>query len=128
MKVDVEGNSFNSYEDASEPDAISCPGSDDRWGIPSMGTTPQITTMIATVPDPTREFLALDFDHTIDGLLQEAIDNQYLESYSWLPWKSPGENGSSTEQEMETERKRLKEPGLIVLKYFSQSRSKGGNG
>jgi hypothetical protein len=128
MRVDVEGNSFSSYEAANEPNAISCPGGNDRWGIPSNGTTPQITTIIATVPDPTREHLALDFDHTIDGLLQAAIDNQYLESYSWLPWKSPGENGNTTEQEMETERKRLKEPGLIVLKYFSQSRSKGEMG
>ena len=93
-------------------------------------TTPQITAIIATVPDPTREHLALDFDHTIDGLLQAANDNGYLESYSWLPWKDPGETSTAIEltttgqeqlQERERERKRLKEPGLIILKYFDRT-------
>jgi hypothetical protein len=143
MKVDLDGSSFTSSSTAAEADAVSCPGGSDRWGIPdapppskqveagprTVTETPQITAIIATVPDPTREHLALDFDHTIDGLLQAANDNGYLESYSWLPWKSPGEASETLElatteqdqlQEIERERKRLKEPGLIVLKKYDK--------
>ena len=136
VKVDVDTRSFSASAAASglaapqpsgqSPDAVSCPGAKDQWGIPVSSTQkPQITAIIATVPDPTREHLALDFDHIIDGLLQAANDNGYLESYSWLPWKPPGESSvadlAATEREKEMEQKRLRQPGLIVLKYYDPS-------
>jgi hypothetical protein len=146
IRVFADGSYFNSKATAAEAGGEACSDSADPWGIPGTQATrkgaknlpqatsatvqdrkPQITAIIATVPEPTREHLALDFDHTIDGLLQAANDNGYLESYTWLPWKSPDEESvelAATAQdqleEQERERNRLREPGLIVMKYFDQ--------
>ena len=59
------------------------------WGIPQSGADgAEISTIIATVPDPIHSHLALDFDRTIDAILLAAADNHYLSSYYWLPWRS----------------------------------------
>jgi hypothetical protein len=52
-----------------------CDGETGKWGIPKAvefpepDTTPKITVIIATVPDPIRTNLALQFDWTIDAML-----------------------------------------------------------
>ena len=86
----------------------------------SNDATPQIVAIIATVPDPVHTNLALQFDRTIDSLIEAAGDNAYVSSYYWLPWNEQqkksvmeevSEPNSSTEQE--------KQPGLIIFKPLS---------
>jgi hypothetical protein len=101
-----------------------------RWKLRSVGipsklpdtdaSIPEITAITAVVPDPERGHLELDFDRTIDALMQAASDNGYVGSYYWLPWKTknqlqgtpPSADGSGDEAA-----ERPKQPGLIVLKY-----------
>jgi hypothetical protein len=97
----------------------------DGWGIPvpskSKTTThPHITGFIATVPDPIHSSLALEFDRSIDVLMQAAEVNGYVGSYYWLPWKRQGETikpaQPASEAEMKEEIEREKQPGLIIFK------------
>ena len=120
LKLKVDSERFHLNETASTPAETSC--GEDRWGLPgapSGGVKPDITAIIAAVPDPLRAITALGFDRTIDALLQAAAENEYLESYSWVPWKNnvtsdkKGENATETAEEQERER----QPGLIILKY-----------
>jgi hypothetical protein len=58
-----------------------CPGNDE-WGIPwNAPHTPEVSAVIATVPDPIHSHLALDFDRAIDAIFLAAADNHYLVSY-----------------------------------------------
>ena len=81
-----------------------CEDSGDRWGIPKISSDGvnatnsisaddvhqlEIRAIIAAVPDPVHSHLALEFDRTIDSLMQAAADNRYLGSNYWLPWKAP---------------------------------------
>ncbi len=120
LNLKTESERFHLNETASTPAETSC--GEDRWGLPdavSGAVKPEITAIIAAVPDPLRGITALEFDRTIDALLQAAADNHYLESYSWLPWKNnvvaeqKGEDATGNPQEQERERM----PGLIILKY-----------
>jgi hypothetical protein len=62
----------------------------DAWGMPEKAAEiPEVSAMIATVPDPIHSHLALDFDRSIDAILLAAEDNHYLGSYYWLPWRAP---------------------------------------
>ncbi len=108
------------------PEGSTCEGSSDPWGIPEKlpdGSQPEITAIVATVPDPERGHLELDFDRTIDALMQAASDNGYVGSYFWLPWKASNERGSKTlsanASGSEENKERKREPGLIILKYGS---------
>jgi hypothetical protein len=98
-----------------------CSGSTDSWGIPSKlpdNSAPAITAIIAAVPDPERGHLELDFDRTIDSLMQAAADNNYVGSYFWLPWKTAdNREGTNTPTSAEEDADRRNEPGLIILKY-----------
>jgi hypothetical protein len=100
-----------------------CVGESGKWGIPvarhfvGLAAKPAITAIIATVPDPIRTNLAVQFDWTIDAMLDAAADNGYMSTYYWLPWdESAGageENKPTTGSGLgEQERK----PGLIILK------------
>jgi hypothetical protein len=109
----------------------------DRWGIPKVSpkdpneatSTPaedvhrlEIRTIISVVPDPVHSHLALEFDRTIDSLMQAAADNSYLGSNYWLPWRnqhgsSASAESSATETRFEEDRDREQQPGLIILKY-----------
>jgi len=125
MALSANGTTFKSDTTGSTSTEAACPGSpNDPWGIPSATAQlkPAITAIIATVPDPTREHQTLTFDQTIDGLLQAAADNGYVESFYWLPWKDPAEHASvgtlvSGDENLD-DQKRLRQPGLIVLKHF----------
>lgn len=119
LNLKIDSERFHLNEIASTPAETSC--SEDRWGLPNAASgavKPQITAIIAAVPDPLRAITALEFDRTIDALLEAAADNGYLESYSWLPWKNEvavekkGENATETIEQQERER----QPGLIILK------------
>lgn len=102
-----------------------CNGSFDTWwGIPSKlpdtdASIPEITAITAVVPDPERGHSELDFDRTIDALMQAASDNGYVGSYYWLPWKTRNQfkSISTSADDSSEEAERLKQPGLIVLKY-----------
>jgi DNA-binding transcriptional MerR regulator len=96
----------------------------DTWGLPSnVVGSPEISTIIATVPDPIHSHLALDFDRAIDAILLAAADNHYLSSYYWLPWRSQISTSSSGDTTAnatkstgaDVARERL--PGLIILRY-----------
>ena len=94
------------------------------WNIPQGGPhDPEISAIIATIPDPIHSHLALDFDRSIDAILLAAADNQYLSSYYWLPWRnqvsssSTGESTSSATSATEQDNTRELQPGLIILRY-----------
>jgi hypothetical protein len=100
-----------------------CEGEKGKWGVPRPGefvgqeAKPKITAIIATVPDPIRTNLALQFDWTIDAMLEAAADNEYVSTYYWLPWDVSAGRGEENKQTTggglgEQERK----PGLIILK------------
>jgi hypothetical protein len=104
-------------------DAAGCSGGDNLsgWGIPGPkdAIKPEIHAIIASVPDPIHTHLQLEFDRTIDALLQAAAENGYIGSYFWLPWRSPGESGNSTAAAAvgTPDPARENQPGLIILKY-----------
>jgi hypothetical protein len=105
---------------------VPCGVSDkNRWGLPEKAengsdSSPNITALIATVPDPVHTHLALAFDRSMQVLLQAAFDSGYVSSNYWLPWKSdhgisryiesPGGNEPGHNPERE------REPGLMILK------------
>jgi hypothetical protein len=99
-----------------------CPGKDE-WGIPwNAPHTPEVSAVIATVPDPIHSHLALDFDRAIDAIVLAAADNHYLSSYYWLPWRAPasgpsGSEGTSGAPSKDDDGARERQPGLIVLRY-----------
>lgn len=92
-----------------------------RWGLPQEGPQPDITAVIATVPDPVHTHLAMTFDRTLDAILGASSDDGYLVSYFWLPWQHHSEalNGATAagDQEPGHDPLRERQPGLIVLKY-----------
>jgi hypothetical protein len=98
-----------------------CEQSGDVWGIPNKATPGlEIHAIIATVSDPIHSHLALEFDRSIDSLMQAAADNHYLGSAYWLPWRSPSTPATlvqPTAADQTMERKRQEQPGLIILKY-----------
>ena len=91
-----------------------------KWGIPPTSAFPngkaKITAIIATVPDPIRTNLGLQFDWGIDAMLAAAADNGYLSTYYWLPWdnKSRADEASHRARTQSAEQER--QPGLIILK------------
>jgi hypothetical protein len=92
-------------------DSWAIPDSTDRKGL-------EIHAILATIPDPIHSHLALDFDRSIDAILQAAADNHYLASSYWLPWRNPSSPFAQPEAaDQATERKRIEQPGLIILKY-----------
>ncbi len=97
-------------------------GSGDGWGIPQ-APEPEISSIVATIPDPIHSHLALDFDRSVDAILLAAADNGYLSSYYWLPWRShvnslsTNESVSSPIPQKDEDNIREREPGLIILRY-----------
>jgi hypothetical protein len=95
----------------------------DAWGVSEQSAeAPEISAIIATVPDPIHSHLALDFDRSIDAILLAAEDNHYLGSYYWLPWRSQistsfaGESTSTATRPTDEDRARERQPGLIILR------------
>ncbi|MEG9436484.1 hypothetical protein JAO29_09950 [Edaphobacter sp. HDX4] len=102
--------------------SVECGPDIQRWGIPdrALAAKPEIHAIVAAISDPVHGHLALEFDRTADSLLQAAADNHYLSSMYWLPWRGASSSAPLTSQtaaEQATERKRQRQPGLIILKY-----------
>ncbi len=134
LTLSETGRKFDSHLQVSaETKDSRCDGSEDPWGIPANlpdGTKPEITAIVAAVPDPERGHLELDFDRSVDALMQAASDNGYVGSYFWLPWKPANErqlkSTSARAVSGEEDSNRLKQPGLIVLKYGSPTNEDSG--
>jgi hypothetical protein len=109
--------SFNEDDRAQDP---GCGPANKRWGLPDELSQLNVTALIATVPDPVHTHMAMDFDRTIDTLLQAAADMGYLNTYFWLPWERHPEGGRATVsgsgQEPGHDALKEREPGLIILK------------
>jgi hypothetical protein len=115
----------NAAKTPTSSDAVCGPASD-GWGIPQATDplhAPEISTVVATIPDPIHSHLALDFDRSVDAILLAAADNGYLSSYYWLPWRShvntlsASESVSSPSSNGEEDSTRERQPGLIILRY-----------
>ena len=116
-------------DDGSSSIRTPCGSGEASWGIPggkdAPDADPDISAIIATVPDPVHSHMALDFDRTIDSLLLAASDNRYLGSYYWLPWStqarmlpaSEGSSSSTAERQDQQSEIREQQPGLIILRY-----------
>src|SRR5271156_5525207 len=64
----------NTVKTSTSPEAVCGPGSD-GWGIPQAtdpAHEPEISTIVATIPDPIHSHLALDFDRSVDAILLAA--------------------------------------------------------
>lgn len=125
---------------------VGCSSPDNRWGFPKTVDAPQlasnspqghtssaapekpiphVTALIAVVPDPVRTHQALNFDRTIDSIVEAAAANSYVSSYYWLPWKLETErlresNGTGTNkpdvESVEPDNVARREPGLMIFK------------
>jgi hypothetical protein len=116
--------SGDTVKTSTSAEAVCGPGSD-GWGIPQatdLAHEPEISTVVATIPDPIHSHLALDFDRSVDAILLAAADNGYLSSYYWLPWRShvntlsASESVSSPSPSGEEDSTRERQPGLIILR------------
>jgi len=95
-----------------------------KWGVPEGAggaTKPDITTILVMVPDPVHTHYAMEFDRTVNAILQAATDNSYVSSYYWLPWPRQVD---ALRDAVATNRKesghdplRERQPGLIVLRH-----------
>lgn len=123
IKLNQTETTFDATVTGSVDDTKSaCAQNGDGWGIPVSTPTskPEIHAIIAAMPDPIHSHLALEFDRSIDSLMQAAADNHYLGSNYWLPWRSPSSPvpvAQPTGAEQATERKRQQQPGLVILKF-----------
>jgi hypothetical protein len=123
IKLNQTGTTFDAAVSGSVDDAKNtCAQGADSWGIPVSTPTskPEIHAIIAAIPDPIHSHLALEFDRSIDSLMQAAADNRYLGSVYWLPWRSPSSPvsvGQPTGADQAVELKRQEQPGLVILKY-----------
>lgn len=121
LDLNQTGTTFDATVSGSlDNSKTACEQTGNKWGIPSesLGKR-EIHAVIFTAPDPIHSHLALEFDRSIDSLLQAAADNKYLGSNYWLPWlvSSPSSQTQSTAAGKAAERKREEQPGLIILKY-----------
>jgi hypothetical protein len=126
IKLNQTGKTIESRVTASVSSENCSPGTD-GWGIPpniSGEHDPEISAIIATVPDPIHSHLSLAFDRAIDSILLAAANNHYLASNYWLPWRTRAlalsnaeAASSSSSEELEQEAKRETQPGLIILRY-----------
>jgi hypothetical protein len=123
INIDATGQQVSSDVSGSVSDSrTECAKAGDGWGIPDVKgkavIKPEIHAVIAVVPDPIHSHLALEFDRTIDSLMQAAADHRYLASNYWLPWRPPTTAGSSeSSADQSNESKSQEQPGLIVLKF-----------
>jgi hypothetical protein len=127
VTLHLSGKDLDSQIKATPPAPEAACG-DDGWGIPPVALTsddsndPEISAIVATIPDPIHSHLALDFDRSVDAILLAAADNGYLSSYYWLPWRSQARSLSTSESTSPSTPKdddntRERQPGLIVLRY-----------
>ncbi|WP_263382588.1 hypothetical protein [Granulicella arctica] len=87
------------------------------WGLPkptSNSTPPEIVALVATVTDPLHGHMELDFDRSIDSIVQAAASYKYLPSYYWLPWNAKATQAGTTP---DVDGARLRQPGLVIFKY-----------
>lgn len=123
IRVNQAGKTIQSQVTASLVSENCSPGTD-GWGIPPHvegAHNPEISAILATVPDPIHSDLSLDFDRTIDSLLLAAAENHYLSSYYWLPWRARSPSASaesmSSSERADQDKSREQQPGLIILRY-----------
>lgn len=116
---------------SAEKSKTDCEREGDDWGIPvsDSGHQPEIHAIIATVPDPIHSHFALEFDRTIDALMQAAADSRYLGSQYWLPWKGHLAAATAVEPsgisgQNEEDPSREQQPGLIIFKYGPRGNEK----
>lgn len=120
IKLTQTNTEFDATVTGASEDKADC-GSN-TWGIPESkdGKGLEIHAILATIPDPIHSHLALEFDRSIDAILQAAADNHYLASSYWLPWRSPSSPSTVIQPaaaDKAAERRRIEQPGLIILKY-----------
>jgi hypothetical protein len=90
-------------------------GKDNPWGVP--GTKPEF--LVATVPDPIRTHLALDFDRAVESIIWAAGDSEFSFQRHWTPWRITPEKdlpllADRECQKLETEQ-RNKQPGMLAF-------------
>jgi hypothetical protein len=121
------GKTIESQTKAATSSDAACGPGQYGWGIPSpaSGTDelhrPEITAIVATVPDPIHSHMALEFDRAVDAIFLAAADNGYLGSYYWLPWRRDADSLAKTESTASSQKDanitRERQPGLIILRY-----------
>jgi len=110
---------------SSQPDTVA------RWGFPEPGTDLKVHAIIAIVTDPVRTHQALEFDRSIDVLIQAAGENGYVPSFFWLPWKA--KKATLVRETIEAavdekEENPSAQPGLIIFKRDGSDKSRNASG
>jgi hypothetical protein len=87
-------------------------------------TRPTIRAMIATVSDPERTHLSLDFDRDVESIVWAVGDEGYsLESY-WFPWQpNPDKEVTGLDKVKATEEdqnERLRKPGMMLFRKTTE--------
>jgi hypothetical protein len=107
---------------------------DQKWELPSVcyldrkrridPTVPRLTPAdvtfaIATAPNPISTHLPLQFDRSIEIIVQAAQDNNYLYEASWLPWNEPKDYTRYPDQVAAEAVQSMDEnqPGVLVLRH-----------
>ncbi len=128
IRLNQTGKTIESHVTTSVSSENCSPGTD-GWGIPpntSDEHNPEISAIIATVPDPVHSDLSLDFDRTIDAVLLAAANKHYLSGFYWLPWRPRAREGgqadsSNTSEKPDRAKSREQQPGVIILRYAPDS-------
>jgi len=75
-----------------------------------------VQTMIATVPDPVRSHMQLEFDRTVAGIVRGAGAGDFALQRYWFPW-SPG-SPQDRQKILEDQRQlRLRQPGVLIFRH-----------
>ena len=88
----------------------------------SPSTKPNLRFLIATVPDPLKSHLEVDFDRYVEAIQHAAGANNFDFERYWLPWKltaSPLSNPSANNQGAHESHARVlreDQPGLIIFR------------
>ena len=77
-----------------------------------------IKFMVVTVPDPLHTHLSLQFDRTLEAVLEALQDEKFTYDSSWLPWKNQASDDQSASHGSADKTTTLREhcPGLILFR------------
>ena len=104
---------------------------DQEWGLPDFCytnpneqrlpklTPANVTFAIATAPNPVSTHMPLQFDRSIEIIVQAAQDNNYLYEGSWLPWNEPKDYARYPDQLAAESVQSTDEnqPGVLVFRH-----------
>src|SRR5438067_1950698 len=75
-----------------------------------------VKTLIATVPDPVRSHMQLEFDRTLAGIVRGAGAADFALQRYWFPWTPSSQQDRQKIPEDQLQL-RLRQPGILILRH-----------